>query len=241
MDLKEEDILKEKIYSHWYYVSKGFALQKYVSFLKGKEILDVGAGSGIFSKQLLSSSTYEKSICVDISYKKEWEEKYNGKEILFRKNLDSSNADLVMMMDVLEHVPDDSALLSMYAEKVKSGTYFLITVPAFQFLFSTHDLFLEHYRRYTISQLKESVQKANLEIVKMNYFFGIIFPLIVMIRLMDKLKMKLLGKNFLPKSDLKIANPIANSILIGIHKVEEKVFSWNKIAGLSVFCLARKK
>ncbi|MCB1157556.1 MAG: methyltransferase domain-containing protein [Leptospiraceae bacterium] len=241
MDLKEEDILKDKIYTHWYYVSKGFALKHYIKDIKSECILDVGAGSGIFSRQLLETSSYSSSTCVDISYPKEWDEVYKDKPIYFKKNIETTDADLVLMMDVLEHVEDDVALLKSYVDKVQSGAYFLITVPAFQFLFSGHDLFLEHHRRYTSSMIQKTVKSAGLEVVRCHYFFGLLFPLIAGIRLFTKLKMKLLGKSFQAKSDLKLSAPFINFTLIGIHKLELLFFPINKLAGLSVFCLAKKK
>jgi 2-polyprenyl-3-methyl-5-hydroxy-6-metoxy-1,4-benzoquinol methylase len=67
MDLKEEEILGEKIFEHWYYVSKGRAMLDFLG--KGtavKEILDVGAGSGIFSKQLLDKGVCSSAVCLDL-------------------------------------------------------------------------------------------------------------------------------------------------------------------------------
>ena len=51
MDLKEEDILGEAISEHWYYRSKTSALLDYVKKLNPQSVLDIGAGSGFFSKR----------------------------------------------------------------------------------------------------------------------------------------------------------------------------------------------
>ena len=56
MDLKEEDILGADIGKHWYYRSKAAALRRAVGGLAPKRLLDVGAGSGFFSRHLLSES-----------------------------------------------------------------------------------------------------------------------------------------------------------------------------------------
>lgn len=55
---------------------------------------------------------------------------------------------LFIMMDVLEHLPNDLAMLQrVKAATVGDNNCFFITVPAFQSLWSGHDVFLEHYRR----------------------------------------------------------------------------------------------
>lgn len=65
MDLKEEDILGESIYEHWYYISKGQALHHFLGDINTPEILDVGAGSGVFSRQLLDKGICKSAVCLD--------------------------------------------------------------------------------------------------------------------------------------------------------------------------------
>lgn len=134
MDLKEEDILGDSIVDHWYYVSKGRALSKFLGEIKTPEILDVGAGSGIFSRQLLDKGQCCSAVCVDPNYVNEKTEIYHGKKINFVKSLNDCSHSLVLMMDVLEHVSDDLEFLKSYSKNMKSGGYVLITVPAFKFL-----------------------------------------------------------------------------------------------------------
>ena len=62
------------------------------------------------------------------------------------------------MMDVLEHVDNDAGLVRHYATKVPSGAHFLVTVPAFRFLWSGHDVFLEHKRRYTLAEIEQTMR-----------------------------------------------------------------------------------
>lgn len=235
MDLKEEDILGDKIGTHWYYVSKGRALRQFLGPIHVNEILDVGAGSGVFSRQLLDAGLCESATCVDPNYEKEHEENHAGKPLRFVRKLDHSGQTLGLMMDVLEHVDDDVALLREYANQMPAGSRILITVPAFQFLWSGHDVFLEHRRRYTAQDIEKTVEKAGLKVVKTRYFFGLLFPLIAAIRLIKQ------AKNPPPKSDLKIYPAWLNKALILIHELERVVFfRFNKLAGLSVFCLCEK-
>src|SRR5258708_1580191 len=181
MDVKEEAILGAGIGEHWYYRSKGRALLAMLGRLP-RLVLDVGAGSGVFSRLLLDAGANE-AICVDPAYAAERQERHGGKPIAFVHRVERSNADLVLMMDVLEHVDDDVGLLRHYAGLVAPGTRVLITVPAFQSLWSGHDLFLEHKRRYRLGQVVALARRAGLQPLRARYFFGLIFPLAVATRL----------------------------------------------------------
>jgi SAM-dependent methyltransferase len=241
VDLREEDILGDKVDSHWYYRSKSLALLKFLRSIKSiNKVLDVGAGSGIFSKQLLQSTDAEESVCVDTGYPEEKRETINGKTIEFKKGFAGSDADIVLLMDVIEHIEDDVFFVKDIADKVKPGTSFLITVPAFQFLFSGHDSFLKHCRRYNISQLESCLEKAGLKVLKSRYYFGSLFPLIALLRIIKKIKMRLKSEKFVPESDLKVHSAFTNQILFLIHKFELLVFPYNKFFGLTVFSLAVK-
>lgn len=236
MDLKETEILGDAINQHWYYSSKVKAVEKFLGKAPITKILDIGAGSGFFSKYLLENTAAKEAWCVDISYAYESDDSYAGKPLFLRKAIDSIDADLVMLMDVLEHVDDDIGMLKEYVEKVPTGTQFLITVPAFQFLWSGHDVFLEHKRRYTLKQLESVVGACGLELKKGAYFFGGVFPIAAALRLADCVK----PKDRAPKSQLAQHGRFTNAVLKGICALEVPLMSLNRIAGLSVFCIAVK-
>jgi SAM-dependent methyltransferase len=237
MDLKEVDIVGSEIENHWYYRSKAKAMVRLLSGIDPSVILDVGAGSGFFSKELLSSSNAREAWCVDISYDKEFDEIQANKPIHFRKSIDSISADLVLLMDVLEHVDDDVGLLKAYADKVPVGSHFLISVPAFQFLWSGHDVFLEHKRRYRLSHIESVVQVAGLECIEGIYYFGAVFPIAAGIRLAEKF---FGSRNFVEKSQLKNHSRLVNAGLAGASIAEISLMKFNRIFGLTAFCLARK-
>src|SRR5262245_27886797 len=111
MDLKEEDILGDSIAAHWYYVSKGRALRRFLGDMRVDEVLDVGAGSGVFSRELLQHDVCASAVCVDPNYPAERSEVHLGKPIRFVRSVPRTTQKLVLMMDVLEHVSDDVGLL----------------------------------------------------------------------------------------------------------------------------------
>ncbi|MFO7886223.1 MAG: methyltransferase domain-containing protein [Desulfobacteraceae bacterium] len=254
MDLKETDILGENIGNHWYYRSKAKALKRLLGDAAIQNILDVGAGSGFFSKYLLSVTNAKTALCVDISYDAEFDDTAAGKPIHYRRSIDTSDdmsdvasddtsdADIVLLMDVLEHVDDDIGLLQGYAEKVSKGTLFLISVPAFGFLWSGHDVYLAHKRRYTLTQVENVVECAGLTVKSSVYYFGAVFPIAAFLRM---------SENFFnghkqqhkqqPQSQLKQHCLIVNELLAGLSHMELNLLKYNRLAGLTVFCLAEVK
>lgn len=237
MDLKETDILGADIGHHWYYRSKANAMAQLLSGVSPSIILDVGAGSGFFSRKLLSDTAATEAWCVDTSYDADSDAEEAGKPIHFRRSVDSVNADLVLLMDVLEHVDDDVGLLKDYANKVPSGARFLVSVPAFQFLWSGHDVFLEHKRRYRLNQMEDVIRRAGLTVIHGAYYFGAVFPIAAIIRLVSNLARRGQHK---ARSQLSQHHPLVNETLAAISSAEINFFARNRLAGLTVFCIAEK-
>lgn len=239
MDVKEEAILGPAIRDHWYYVSKGRALLDFLGTQQVAQLLDVGAGSGIFTRQLIDAGLAGQGLCVDPAYEQAARhEVHNGRTIAFVREAGDEKAELILMMDVLEHVEDDLGLLKAYASNLAPGGRVLITVPAFQFLWSGHDVFLEHRRRYTLGEIEQVVRSAGLRVLKGRYFFGALFPLVSLMRTIDRLRLRT-GKTE-AKSQLKPASPYVNEALVRLHDVERRsLFGVNRLAGLTAFCLAQ--
>jgi SAM-dependent methyltransferase len=237
MDLKEEQILGEDILGHWYYQSKARFLLRVINTETDSRILDIGAGSGFFSRWLLTNTAVREATCVDIGYQQNHEEAVGEKTMWFCARVDKSNADLVLLMDVLEHVDDDVELLRHYVNKVPDGATFVITVPAFQFLWSSHDVFLQHKRRYTLKSLADVLQAAGLRIEKLNYCFGLIFPVACVMRLGDKFFGP--GKDASRSSLKKHSKPV-NAFLKMLCALELPLVRFNRVAGLSVICKCKK-
>jgi SAM-dependent methyltransferase len=237
MDLKEQEALGGNAHRHWYYVAKSAAMLRFLGAAPIDRVLDVGAGSGFFSRHLLDHSDCAGAVCVDPNYPAETSETQNGKPIHFVRALQTFDGHLVLMMDVLEHVPDDVALLAGYAAKIPSGSRILITVPALPWMWSGHDVFLEHYRRYTLASMARVIAAAGLRRRKLCYFFGLTLPLAAAVRLGRRL---LPGHVEKPGSDMRMHSPVVNATLLKICRAELGFFEHNRVAGLSVFALCEK-
>jgi len=238
MDLKEQEILGDQVNTHWYYRAKSAAMMRFLQGGPITSILDVGAGSGFFSRHLLDHTAATDAICVDPNYPEEHQEHHHGKPIGFVHRVASFGGDVVLMMDVLEHVDNDTALLREYADAIKPGTRVLITVPAHAWMWSSHDVFLEHYRRYTIKQVDALIERAGLHLLRSSYYFGSTLPLAATLRLGRRLNPFHVDR---PGSDMRPHAPAINQFLLRLTQAEMPLLGRNRVAGLSVFALAEKK
>jgi hypothetical protein len=116
---------------------------------------------------------------------------------------------------------------------VPSGAHFLVTVPAFGFLWSGHDVFLEHKRRYRLAEIETAMRDVGLHVVRGSYYFGLVFPLAAAVRLATRGETE-------PRSSLMKHGVITNGILSAICVAELPLFPLNRLAGLSAFVLAKK-
>lgn len=95
--------------------------------------------------------------------------------------------DLVAILDVLEHVGEDSASLASIARRLRPGGRILITVPAFPWMWSAHDVVNHHHRRYTRGSLRKAVAEAGLKVEFLSWFNSLLFPLAAAARLAGRL------------------------------------------------------
>jgi SAM-dependent methyltransferase len=90
-----------------------------------------------------------------------------------------SSFDLIAALDVLEHLEDDAGALRVLRERLSEGGMLLATVPAFQWLWSEHDVLSHHARRYTCRRFTTLLLQAQLKVAYCGYFNSLLFPLAV--------------------------------------------------------------
>jgi len=91
--------------------------------------------------------------------------------------------DAVFALDVIEHVEDDANAVKALEEFITSEGYLITTVPAYQWMWSSHDVANHHKRRYTLSQYSSLLKQAGFKIKYKSYFNTLLFPLAVVDRL----------------------------------------------------------
>lgn len=99
----------------------------------------------------------------------------------------SERFDLICFFDCLEHIADDVGSLARMQALLAPGGCIVVTVPACQRLWSAHDVFLHHYRRYSRASLMECAAAAGYAVENITYFNTLLFPLAVAARCFDRL------------------------------------------------------
>ncbi len=174
---------------HWWFRVRTKLLvmlvKKFFPFKQGDlKILDIGCGTGLNSRTLekfgtvtsLDNSPHAISFCK--------EKGLTDLRLGDANHLPFADAtfDLVIALDVLEHLKDDQGAVVEIQRVLKKGGVFIAFVPAFSFLWSKHDEYLLHQRRYNQKMLRGLFEGGWNEL-KVSYFNIILFPLVALMRL----------------------------------------------------------
>lgn len=143
----------------------------------GRDVAEIGAGVGDFSKLLLSKTisrltAFEPSSNMFPRLKAALEADLRATTCYGYLGVKGASGpfDSVVYVNVLEHIEDDVAELRRAYACLRSQGHLLVFVPALQWLYSELDRQVGHFRRYTKKQLVELVQGASFEVVRARYF-----------------------------------------------------------------------
>jgi len=95
--------------------------------------------------------------------------------------------DLICFFDCLEHIADDGGSLKQMRDRLAAGGAIIVTVPAYRWLWSSHDVFLHHHRRYSRASLERCARMAECTVERITYFNTLLFPIAVAARWYDRL------------------------------------------------------
>lgn len=246
MDLLESDAKID--INNWYYYTK-FRISLKMLTAKGvwtsssannNILADIGAGSGVLTRAFFKAfnAPGKKAYAIDKNYKKEDLGIHNG--ILFCKELpEGVKPSYFFLMDVLEHVENDIDFLSKWVETAPPGTIFLFTVPASKRLWSEHDLYLKHKKRYSLKELEKVISASGLVVLKAHYFYATIYPFVFLKRKIIEPLLKKFGIFF--SQGIKPFNSLSNFFLKTILKIEAMICHFNRLFGLTCLVIARKE
>lgn len=221
----------------WYQARKkmiGFILNKHN--IKNALILEVGCGVG---DQLKSLSINNNTVLgSDVNSEALAEATRAGFRVHYQ-NLEEEiteveKYDVICAFDVLEHIKNDNLALKNIYNSLKKGGFFIFSVPAFQFLFSGHDIYMQHYRRYSARDIKQKLTVNNFKIQDLFYWNFIFFIPLIFKRLVFKKKK--------PDTDAANISKNLNRILFTILNFENKLIKKGiKFPfGVSIFGVAKK-
>lgn len=102
--------------------------------------------------------------------------------------------DIVMLLDVLEHVDDDSGLLKNIFNICNDGALLVMTVPAMSGTYGEFDRLAFHKRRYDLPDLREKLAKAGFDVRKISYYIFFLAPFIYLFKTLREFLVKVRGK-----------------------------------------------
>lgn len=176
--------------SNWWYRGRriivSMLFQKY--FKNKTAILDIGCGTGEGIAIVPNETTLTGLDISEIALSFAKEKKYSALYLGTAETtpFEDDSFDGILMLDVLEHTEDDTKTLAECFRVLKPLGNIILTVPAYQWLWSGHDEVFGHKRRYIKDKLVSRVQDASLEIVFVSYYMTFLFPIIALFRLTEK-------------------------------------------------------
>jgi SAM-dependent methyltransferase len=180
---------------HWWYRGRRRVLDRVIDDLRlpaRAEILDAGCGSGRNMIDLARHGTVTgvelSATSVSLARERDAGEVIEGS--VLEMPFEIGHFDLAASLDVIEHLEDDLAALRELRRVVKPGGTLLVTVPAYQWLWSGHDVVNHHYRRYTRRSLQRVGEQAGWQQVRTTYFNSLLLPAAIMLRVLDRFNRK---------------------------------------------------
>jgi SAM-dependent methyltransferase len=241
-----DELYRSEPYHWWYRGMRQIThqlLEPIVGDSEKLKILDAGCGVG---GNLSELSQFGWVVGLDystlaLSYARE---QHQGK--LVRSTVEAmpyadNSFDLVTSFDVLycQEVDDDIGALREFARVTGLGGHVLVRVPATKVLQGSHDVIVHGIRRYSAQELREKMERASLQPIRLTYANSFLMPLIFLIR---KLQMIRVGLGTAPKSDVSPAPQSINDLLAGLLNLEARWIGRGHSfpVGVSLFGLARK-
>ncbi len=180
---------------HWWYRGRRSVLERVINDLglpAHARVLDAGCGSG---RNMVELARYGTVTGVEVSATSAALARARGAGEVIEGSVsqmpfNSASFDLAVCLDVIEHLADDVEALREMRRVVAPGGALLVTVPAYQWLWSGHDVVNHHHRRYTRRTLLAAAEQAGWQSVRTTYFNSLLLPVAILLRVLDRLSSK---------------------------------------------------
>jgi 2-polyprenyl-3-methyl-5-hydroxy-6-metoxy-1,4-benzoquinol methylase len=228
--------------NHFWIKSRYTALKKVneIKNLADKNLFEVGCGHGVIMEQFEQQPGVTVDGCDLNMYALKKIGKVKGRKLCLnvfdKPEALLSKYDGVLLMDIIEHIDNDSEFLKTSLAYVKPNGLVVINVPALNSLYSKYDEILGHKRRYTTEMLRTLFEKNGIEEIKIQYWGLFLMP-IAMIR---KVVMKYTAEDKIAKNGFKPPNALINKLFGMLLSVEAKLFK-SPFIGTSVVAVGRLK
>ena len=214
---------------HWWFVARRQILRTLVHQLVPPEaskprqatVIDVGCGTGAniaeFGEQYHAVGIEPSATAIQLAAQRFSQVDFRAGYAPDDLSDCISEAKLVMLNDVLEHIPDDFDLLSRLMAATRPGTYFLLTVPASMALWSPHDEAFGHYRRYESGRFRAVWDGLPVDELLFSHFNTRLWPIVRGIRMLNQMRGTTSGS---AGTDFSVPNRAANRALTHIFAGE---------------------
>jgi SAM-dependent methyltransferase len=146
--------------------------------------------------------------------------------------------DVVGAFDVVEHLEPESAALAELGRVVVPGGWLLLSVPAYQWAWTDHDVRAGHHRRYTRPRLRAAVEASGFDVRRCTYGFAGVFPFFAAERLARRLRRREPSAS----DGLPQVSPMVDRVLTGLSRAESRALRRRDLPfGSSVFLAARRR
>jgi SAM-dependent methyltransferase len=176
---------------HWWYRGRRRVLADVIERMDmagQPRVLDAGCGSG---RNMIELARYGKvtgvelsSTSVRLARERDVGEVLEGS--LMQMPLEDDSFDLAVCLDVIEHLEDDVGALRELRRVVAPGGHLLVTVPAYQWLWSSHDEINHHHRRYSRKTLLQASTAAGWRCERTTHFNSLLLPVAMTLRVLDR-------------------------------------------------------
>jgi SAM-dependent methyltransferase len=180
---------------HWWYRGRRRVLENVIAGLglpEGARILDAGCGSGRNMVELARHGTVTGIELSETSVRLA-RERGTGEVVLgsvTEMPFAEDSFDFAVCLDVIEHLEDDGAALRELRRVIAPGGPLLVTVPAYQWLWSGHDEVNHHKRRYTDGTLQHVAERSGWREARSTHFNALLLPAAIMLRVLDRFSRK---------------------------------------------------
>ncbi len=179
-------------------------------------IADIGCGDCAVLSAMAQDRTDARMVGVDSAFTVEMMDAIRHRlgigNIVLAQNMDAladERADLLLLLDVAEHLEKPAEMLQLLRRRCADDALLIVTVPAFQYLYTDHDRFLKHFRRYNRRELCQLLSASGWDVLTSCYFFASLLPF----RLLRKWRHQAASKEEALKAGNRVLNRIASWIL----------------------------
>jgi len=146
---------------------------------KADTVLDIGAGSGMLGDHLQTDDSLEYRFDESSPVLDGHLAQHFGGTARFGPDERVGTDTVCAMLDVIEHIEDDVSALTAWRERMDPGARLVVTAPAIQWLFSSWDTELGHFRRYSRPSLRAALTAAGFQVHRSDYLFPELLPIVV--------------------------------------------------------------